>query len=178
MHTCNRCNKALPLTSEFWMEANGKLRLTHCRKCKSVSSMESRRKNKAATNASNAAWKLRNRERNAAINKAWRAANIEKARQAPLLWAKKYPEKHNAKYAKRRAAKLLRTPKWLTQDDTLLIEAKYAVAKWLTETVGTQYHVDHIIPLQGALVSGLHVPDNLCILKASENISKNNKWQI
>jgi len=173
--TCNYCGKELELTAEFWPMSKGKINGARCRKCCSVASVVSRQKNKAATNASNKAWKLRNKEQNAQINKIWREANIDKNRKAGLLWAKNNPDKHNAKYAKRRASKLQRTPAWLTLDDKLLIEAKYATAKWLSGVVGVPYHVDHIYPLAGNEVSGLHVPNNLCVLLGTENLSKGNK---
>ena len=83
--------------------------------------------------------------------------------------------KRRAWHAKRKAAKKQRTPKWLTKDQLKEIEEIYILAKelqWLSEE---QLHVDHIIPLQGEIVSGLHVPWNLQILPASVNISKHNK---
>lgn len=76
-----------------------------------------------------------------------------------------------AKSAKRRAAQLERTVSWANEDD---IQLKYNTAKYLTELTGEQYHVDHIIPLQGERVSGLHVENNLRVILAKENLSKGN----
>lgn len=76
---------------------------------------------------------------------------------------------------KRRAAKLRRTPAWA---DLQAIRAIYAEARRLTTVTGIPHHVDHEIPLQGELVSGLHVHNNLQILTGSENSRKKNRYEI
>lgn len=85
--------------------------------------------------------------------------------------------KYNAYDAKRSAAKLQRTPAWLSEQHKNDILGVYEQARQLTKTSGEEHHVDHIIPLQGVLVSGLHVPWNLQILTALENMKKNNSFK-
>jgi hypothetical protein len=76
---------------------------------------------------------------------------------------------------KRYAAKLKRTPPWLTVQHFKQIENMYERAKIAEDFTGKKHHVDHIEPLQGKNVSGLHVPWNLQVMTASENISKGNR---
>ena len=89
-------------------------------------------------------------------------------------WKQLHPGARSAWTAKRRAAKLQRTPLWLTQAHHKQIEQFYWEAAEVSKLVGEFYHVDHIVPLQGKTVSGLHVPWNLQILPAKENLSKGN----
>ena len=83
-----------------------------------------------------------------------------------------------ASAAQHRAAKMQRTPKWLTEDDHWMMEQTYEFAALRTKMFGFAWHVDHIVPLQGQLVSGLHVPWNLQVIPAAENISKNNNFEV
>lgn len=90
-------------------------------------------------------------------------------------WNKLNRGKKNALTKKRSAAKLLRTPSWLSESHYKNIEQFYTDATYLTYYTKTKFEVDHIIPLQGELISGLHVPWNLQLLTESENCKKNNR---
>ena len=117
--------------------------------------------NKEKVTAAVRAYYRDNKERKTAYAKAYNTANRGKC---------------NATTAKRKAAKIQRTPRWLTNDDYRAIRSLYETAAALTKSTGINHQVDHIIPLQGRTVSGLHCPANLQILTQSENCSKHNKF--
>ena len=136
-------------------------------------------------------YRLKNREKLIAYKKAWVEANPEKVKQDSKkryeekksqikLYVAKYkksnPHKSNASKAKRKASKKQRTPKWLTKLDFERIKTQYKLAEILTKLHNEPWHVDHVIPLQGKLVSGLHVPSNLQVIRGSENCSKQNTF--
>lgn len=77
--------------------------------------------------------------------------------------------------SKRRVVALNRRPPWA---DMEAIRAIYLKAQRLTRDTGVPHHVDHDIPLQGKLVSGLHVHNNLQILTGSANSKKRNRFEI
>ena len=110
-----------------------------------------------------AEWRERVKARTKAASKVWKVTNR-------LLV--------NAAYKKRYAAKKHRTPSWLTADDSWMMEQAYELAQLRNKATGLEWHVDHIIPLQGAEVSGLHVPSNLQVILATENLAKGAKWAI
>ena len=74
----------------------------------------------------------------------------------------------NARQSKYRASKIDRTPSWASLDKI----------KEIYNNCPKGYHVDHIVPLQGELVSGLHVENNLQYLTMSDNCSKNNSFTV
>lgn len=93
----------------------------------------------------------------------WRAENPERMRFQSLLYG-----------SVRRAALLNRTPAW---SDLKAIEEVYRDASEFRQA-GVEVDVDHIIPLQGELVSGLHVPGNLRVCLSSVNRSKSNQFHV
>lgn len=63
-------------------------------------------------------------------------------------------------------------PAWLTHDQWAEMNSMYEEAQRLSKESGRQYHVDHIIPLRGGKVCGLHVPWNLRVIGAQENMRR------
>ena len=92
--------------------------------------------------------------------KTWKAANPE------LVIA-------NSKH--RRTKHKQATPKWLTQEHKAQIKQFYLDAMLVSKVTGVPYAVDHIVPLRGEFVSGLHVPWNLAVITREENSKKSNK---
>ena len=128
--------------------------------------------NKERTNANCAAYRRTNKEKIVAHYQAYKERIIARKRG----YAQANPGKVNAISAKRKAAKLQRTPNWLTVDDYHAIRTLYETAAALTKATGIKHQVDHILPLRGKTVSGFHCPTNLQILTATENRSKYNKF--
>lgn len=119
------------------------------------------------------------RETKIAIEKARYAALPPEKKQLKIAAAslrdKANPTQARARCSLRRKRNQQATPRWLTKEHKRAIKAFYLEAMRLTEATGVEYHVDHIVPLSNPTVCGLHVPWNLQVLTAAENIQKANR---
>jgi hypothetical protein len=133
---------------------------------------------KACIKSQNESCQKANPEPARLAKKRWVENNKEKHYENVSRWRKENPHKHRAKEAKRRAQKLNATPPWLTQDQMEDIAAFYELSGKFGKLFGVEYQVDHIVPLQGKNVCGLHVPWNLQVLERSLNRKKSNDMKV
>lgn len=90
-------------------------------------------------------------------------------------WKTENPAKIAANCRNRQARKLQACPSWLTKEQRAEISEFYKVAESLRKLFDVDFHVDHIVPLKAKTVCGLHVPWNLQLLSATDNVKKSNK---
>lgn len=124
------------------------------------------------TTEDSAAFELRRAER-MTVDPIFRARRRAQKNAISRKWCKAHRGEKNAEWAKWRADKLQRTPKWA---DLKVIRKIYDTSTWITKVTGIEHHVDHIIPMRGKLVSGLHVAENLRVLPGPENLAKGSKF--
>jgi len=103
------------------------------------------------------------------------ARPVEEQRLYRATWKANNPLQVLADNKVRRRKHRNATPPWLSRKQKSEIRQLYQIAMTMTQTTGEQYVVDHIVPLQGETVCGLHVPWNLRVITQEENLKKSNK---
>lgn len=193
---CRRCDLVLPITDFRAATIPRDGREARCRDCANRRLREQRKaldedgkekmrlrwkqrvramtpQYRAQLKAAGDRWREKNRADLVRRTREWREANVE----AVLAYRKAYEARttdQSAARASLRRARLLRaTPPWLTETQKAGINAHFAEARRLSTESGLKYSVDHVVPLRGATVCGLHVPWNMRVIPLIENIRKN-----
>lgn len=105
----------------------------------------------------------------------WNRLNPDKHGGYVKKWNASNKHVINEGRRRRQAAEIMATPVWLVAADLEAMRKIYKHAIEQQTAHGVKFHVDHIVPLQGNIVCGLHVPWNLQVIPAHENQIKHNK---
>lgn len=156
------CDPCREFNRARWMRANN-----------SPAKQRWKEENKERLRQYSRAWIDRNPEQRREIEKNWKSRNPDRVAEynakSGAKWSRENSGKRNALTMKRKAAKLQRTPPWVDHSE---IKEIYDLAAEVSKKTGVPHEVDHIIPLHGRAVSGLHVPWNLQVITRRANRSK------
>lgn len=112
-------------------------------------------------------------------NKERRKRNFERFVQENPEYYKDHYRRNSERYkeyqARRRQVKYA-SSSLLTENQIKQMQDIYWLARDLTIINGEPYEVDHIIPIKGEDICGLHVPWNLQVLPRDLNRAKRNKY--
>jgi len=168
LRTCIRCRVAKPATSEFFFYRNkGKGWLSSwCKCCKKAHLLSN----------SERALELQRIRRRAKLK--CRICGTHNLPAGCLYCGTCYREKRKSekRYSKALYRSRLRKamPTWT---NAFFIKEIYSLSRRRTAVTGRAWHVDHIVPLRGENVCGLHVPENLQIILKDENVAKANRFE-
>lgn len=108
--------------------------------------------------------------------KAWVQNNPEKKKAADLKWKKENQHIDHSLKAKYRAARRQACPPWVDDEHMARIHEIYRLRREISDRTGVVHEVDHIVPLQGKIVCGLHVWWNLRVIPREENNRRPRIW--
>jgi len=166
---CHRCNTTKPLSAFGRNKARKDGVQVYCTDCMRDVRIQGQYDKKRWAN---------NRESESARSLAYRGNNGDRLRGA---WREHQsavratqPWKVNASNKARKARQRQAMPVWA---DKTKIAIVYQKAKTLSASLGIEFQVDHVVPLRGKTVCGLHVHANLQLLEKTENHKKRHyKW--
>ncbi len=154
MKTCTKCNAMKPLEGFYKRSRAPDGHEAWCKVCR----LEHNRN-----------WLAKNKDRHSELTRSW----YERNKDQHLANSKAYYKENKSNYLEyfyaRQERTKLATPPWADRKE---IRAFYKEAQRLMAETGIQYDVDHIVPLQGKTVSGLHIPANLRVIPSAENKRK------
>jgi hypothetical protein len=190
MKTCRICHVEKPLIEFYKRSDSADKHDSRCKSCEKLRHAKTYLENREKVSSKRKQYCENHKEEKALYDKEYRLNNIDKIKvqnknsyeknkqkvlERSKVWKKNNPASVLAKNSRSRAKKFSATPSWLTKDHKTFIEIQYQMAAFLTEQFGIKFHVDHIDPLKSEYLSGLHVPWNLQVIPAADNIRKSNK---
>ena len=193
MKVCVVCNNSKPLSEFYKRKDSPDGYRNDCKDCRKTTSLKNHyadheagkerlrqayEKRKAANPNLSAEIYARYRESSLEHSRLAYQANAEERKAKQRLWSKTNRGIANALGRRYKLKKAKATPLWLTPEQLYNMQCTYKVAAQLSETSSQKWHVDHIVPIRGKDVCGLHVPWNLQVVAQTENRRKSNTFEV
>jgi len=180
MKTCKTCNETKPLTEYYKQRSNKDGLYVHCKSCVSLSRKKHYLEVKDSVRSNQREYYQQNKDYFSKKSKKYREENRDKVLDYNKLYSKKHYKENKHKYIEksrvRRGVKQDATPNWLSGPQIAHIKRIYKLRDMMSDATGVEYHVDHIVPLRGKDICGLHVPWNLEVIPATDNLAKGNRY--
>lgn len=169
---CRVCNKRKCLV--FFSKAKGNKDglANRCKTCTNIVSAKHYLINKEKYKLRRKEWYAKNKDKFNAYSSEHYYKNIEHSKKIRRRYYREHKIEALVRKKKRELLIKKRIPTWANQKEILNI---YRERERISKETGILHHVDHIVPLQGKNVCGFHVENNLRIIPAIENLSKQNK---
>jgi 5-methylcytosine-specific restriction endonuclease McrA len=182
--TCTCCKQEKPVEAFYANKRMKDGRNTFCIECHKADNIARKQKRRQsetfleAEREQNRKRRGKNAERYNELTRQWRLKNTDHLKAYGQTYRSENKAFVNFLCQKRKLGLQHRTPAWLSLDDFWIIQEAYELAETRTKLFGFAWHVDHVIPLRGKRVSGLHVPLNLQVIPAAENQRKSNTFEV
>jgi hypothetical protein len=171
---CSICKNSKDLFSFHKDKSTTSGYKTACKECTNV-----KRKNRYNENPYDKQYKalpeVKEKEKQYAKN--YRNVNSEKVKKSIAEWSRNNKDKRLATVLKYKYSKQKATASWDSELTEFVTEEAANLCKIREQVTGFKWHIDHVIPLQGKNVCGLHVWNNLQLLPAKINQSKGNRYE-
>jgi len=184
---CNVCEQDLPVEEFYAAKVSDGTKRSRCKKCNSKKSREWALANKERANETCRRYQKNKRDAGVlSYSKShpgyireymaeWRAKNPEAQKEISRRYRENNKEKILVRNRQRAIAEVTAIPLWANKK---AITEIYMAARKVTKETGVEHHVDHIIPLRGKTVCGLHVESNLQIITKEANLKKWAKFEV
>ena len=173
---CSKCEEVKELSEYSFRKDSGTYRV-ECKSCRSVQAKSYREENKVDVNRrSRERWNEPDSKKRIS-NRLYKTENLEAVRQWDRDRYERDKPKRIAGILLRTQYKAKRTPCWYSSDDDKAYADLVEQQHLLKDAFGLDFHIDHIVPLKGKTVSGLHIKENWQLITAAENLRKGNFYQ-
>lgn len=172
-HVCERqvssatCVQCIALKKKDHYEANKDRLLEYRAKRRIATLVESRSKGRD--------YYMRNKDRIREAQREYSAANSAKAVKRAVEWQRQHPDKKQARVAQYRARKSKAVPVWFGEFDRFVWEEAARLVRLRKRCTGVSWDADHIVPINGVTVTGLHVGTNCQVIPSIINRIKSNR---